>query len=161
MKCRAYDASRLLQAYESVIKEKIPVKRGARLFCVPLTTLRDRVDGRIDPKNFRNGGSPVFSKYEEEKLGNHLQKMASFGYGLSRSQTISLASEYAVSVGRRSSEKPLTKHWLYGFLSRWPNLKVVKPSSLSHYRAQACTPETIECYYSELKKLIDDLGFVR
>ena len=158
MRYRSYDANRLLQAYESVIKEKIPVKRAATLFSVPLTTLRDRVDARIDPKNFSNGGSPVFSKYEEEQLGKHLEKMASFGYGLSRSQTISLASEYAVSVGRRSSEKPLTKHWLYGFLSRWPNFKVVKPSSLSHYRAQSCTPETIEHYYSELKKLIDDIG---
>ena len=48
MKYRPYDASRLLQAYENVIKEKIPVKRAARLFSVPLTTLKDRVDGRID-----------------------------------------------------------------------------------------------------------------
>ena len=74
VKYRSYDASRLLEAYESVIKDKIPVKKAARAYNVMLTTLRDRVDGRIDPNNFRNGGSPVFSKYEEQKLGSHLEK---------------------------------------------------------------------------------------
>ena len=158
MKYRSYDASRLLEAYENVIKEKTPVKRAARIYNVPLTTLRDRVDGRIDPNNFRNGGSPVFSGYEEQQLGNHLERMASFGYGLTRAQTISLASEYAVFVGRRPVDRPLTKHWLYGFLSRWPNFRMKKPSSLSYYRAQSCTPENITCYYTELKKIVDDLG---
>ena len=49
------------------------------------------------------------------------------------------------------TNQTLTKHWLYGFLSRWPNFKIVKPIIIEPNH------ETIDCYYSELKKLIHDL----
>ena len=141
-----------------VMKNNLSVNKAAQIHGVPVTTLKDRVAGRIDVENFEAGGSAVFSKYEEEKFCEHLKQMASMGYGLTRSQTILLASEYAISVGKRTVDNMLTKHWLYGFLGRWPELKTVKPSSLDSYRAASCCPSVIETYYTELSKKIEELG---
>jgi hypothetical protein len=74
-------------------------------------------------------------------LEAHLTTMAVmwYGYGYSRMETISLASEYAVHLGLREqgnpSEyavhlglceqgKPWSLPWLYNFLGRWPQIKV-------------------------------------
>jgi len=47
-----------------------------------------------------------------------------------------VSTGYAVQLGRRSRDKPLTMKWMRGFFKRWPVLKVVKPKSLEHARAK-------------------------
>ncbi len=58
---------------------------------------------------------------------NHLEYMASCGYGYSRSEIIDLASVYAVSLNKRDLSHPFSKAWFDGFMKRWPQLKLRKP----------------------------------
>ena len=44
--------------------------------------------------------------------------------------------------------------WFYSFMSRWPELHVVKPSSLSEQRARCASEESINKYFSELEHII-------
>ena len=73
--------------------------------------------------------------------------MATFGFGYSRSQVIHIATDMATYTGRSQS---LTFNWFYGFMKRWPELKVIKPRSLSMTRAKASTAENLRNYFEEL-----------
>ena len=50
------------------MKNNLSVNKAAQIHGVPVTTLKDRVGGRIDVENFQAGGATVFNKYEEEKF---------------------------------------------------------------------------------------------
>ena len=59
------------------------------------------------------------------------------------------------SIGkRRKTDKPFSMQWFYSFMSRWPELHVVKPSSLSEQRARCASEESINKYFSELEHII-------
>ena len=134
-----------------VIESGISVRRAAILHRVPETTLRDRVLGNVHPDTVAAGKPPLFSEYEEVKLVEHFKTMASFGYGYSRQECVNIASDYAVVLGKRSKDSPLTMKWMRGFLSRWPEIRVLKPRSLEHVRAKMAS-ETVVCnYFKNLK----------
>ena len=82
--------------------------------------------------------------------------MASFGFGLTRVQVLQLASEYAILLKLRSSDKPLTPKWFYSSIERWPELKVIKPSGLECCRAKSLNFEVVERYYSELYHVLNE-----
>ena len=100
------------------------------------------------------GSSPFFSTTDEECLVKHIVKMASFGYGLTRAQVLQLALEYAIFSKRRTSERPLTPNWFYGFVKRWPEINVLKPSGLESCKAKSLNSEVVERYYSELYNVL-------
>ncbi|KAJ8300381.1 hypothetical protein KUTeg_021900 [Tegillarca granosa] len=58
---RAYSSLKLNNAFMSVIEINTPVYRAGRRFGVPLTNLRDRVDGRVSIDTVRSGPNPIFS----------------------------------------------------------------------------------------------------
>ena len=61
------------------------------------------------------GALPLFSYEEEKKLVEHLKKMAEYGYGYTRKECIDIASDYAVQLGKRTKDNPLSLKWIYGF----------------------------------------------
>lgn len=66
-----------------------------------------------------------------------------------------LASDLSVHLHKRDRSQPLGRMCFSGFKSRWPQIKVNKPRSLSLIRARAASPQTIESYYAELEKILD------
>ena len=110
----------------------MPVRKAAKLFNVPRTTLRDRLSGRIHIDKVTTK-LPLLSQLEEVKLVNHIKTTASYGYGYTRQECVNLASDMAVQVGKRTKEQPLTLKWMRGFLKRWPELRLLKPGSLGLY----------------------------
>ena len=81
--------------------------------------------------------------------------MSQCGYGYSRSEVVDIASEYAVSLCKRDSKHPLSLKWFHGFMSRWPELKLLKPLGLEQQRARATTIEGVSRYYQELGSILD------
>ena len=150
-----YDPDSLSQALVAVLEDGQTIRGAARLYGVPSTTLSDRVHGRVSIDCTKPGPSPTLSNFEEASLCEHVKYMSSIGYGYSRSEVMSLASEYLVSMGRREPGKPMSDKWFYNFLKRWPELKLVKPSSLEMVRAKNTTPEVINKYFSELENILD------
>ena len=62
------------------------------MFGVPLTTLRDRIDGRIKIDIQKLGKSPKMSHYEKKSFVLHFQQMAELGYGYTRTDVINTAT---------------------------------------------------------------------
>jgi hypothetical protein len=84
---------------------------------VPITTLRDRLLGKIEAECISSGRPPLLSLDDEAKLVKHLKIIATFGYGYTRSEVAKVASDYAVQIGpRRPSDALLTRGWLDGFI---------------------------------------------
>ena len=67
---------------------------------------------------------------------------------------LSMATDYAVHLGKcAEEEKNLSMQWFYSFMSRWPELHVVKPSSLSEQRARCASEGSITNYFEELDRI--------
>jgi hypothetical protein len=144
----------MADAYNMVIEQNLPVERVAKKFGIPITTLKDRVRGRISIDTVRSGPQTSFTQEQEAFLSQHLLTMAEMGFGYSRQETINLASDYAVHLGLREKGKPFSLTWLYSFLERWPELKVKKPRSLEIARAKSATRPTIDRYFDELNSIL-------
>jgi hypothetical protein len=145
----------LSEAYKAVIEDGLAVERAAKRFSVPISTLKDRVRGRVDLDTVRSGPATVLNQEQEALLAGHLQTMAEVGYGYSRQETLNLASDYAFHLGAREKNHPLGFDWFYGFMSRWPQLKVTKPRSLEVARAKYATETAISNYFGELKTILN------
>ena len=113
-----YFPSELTNAYKSVKEERLSVLKASKIFRVPENTLRDRVLGKIDPENVVTGKTPLFTLIEEAKIMNHFKKMSLLGYGYTQQECVDVASQYAVQLGKRTPDKPLSMKWIKGFLSR-------------------------------------------
>ena len=115
--------------------------RAAREYAVPRSTLKGKVNNRISIDCTKSGPETLLSQLEEAKLVAHIKDIAAVGYGYTRAEVLSMATAYAVHLGKRAEdEKNLSMQWFYIFMSRWPELHVVKPSSLSEQGAR-CTSE--------------------
>lgn len=135
------------------VSEGVPVHKASRIWGVPQQTLRDRVLGHVSSSTNAMGRHPLFSEEQERNLVDHITKMAQFGYGYSRMQVIYLATDMIeFTSGKRS--KALSTRWFYGFMRRWPELKVVKPRSLELMRAKAATQDVVDSYYKELDSIL-------
>ena len=154
-KRRCYSPSALVRAYQAVKEYGVPVYRAAREHAVPLTTLRDRVDNRVNVDCVKNGPEPVLSEIEEAKLVAHIKELAAVGYGYTRAEVCGMATDFAVTLGKRKKEdQQFSMQWFYSFLKRWPELHVVKPSSLSEQRARCASEVSITNYFMELEHIL-------
>ena len=73
----------MIRALDAV-KEGILVNRAAELYCVPRSTLRDRVMGNVD-KVYTKPGPPLYlTNIEETELANVLMDVPKVGHGKSR-----------------------------------------------------------------------------
>lgn len=124
-----YSPTALYTAYKLVKETGAAIKTAARQYGVPASTLRDRVKGRIDPETLKPGPAPLFSQEEEAKFVQHIKNMAELGYGFTISEVVDKATNYAVYLGKRSKDKPLSIKWYKGFRDRWPELRVCKTQS--------------------------------
>jgi hypothetical protein len=114
-KYRSYSPSALQIAYKSVVERGTSILRASILFRVPKQTLRDRVLGKIDPEFVTTGREPVLNMFEEAKIVQHIKTMANYGYGHTMQECVNIATEYAVSVGKRTRYNQLTLTWMDGF----------------------------------------------
>ena len=152
---RKYSPASMDQAYK-LWQSGVSVYKAAKLTGVPKQTLRDRTCGRVEATKHSSGPDPIFSLEEEQDLTNHVISMAQFGYGYTRFDLRNIATDLAIYLKKKCDDgKLLSEHWLYGYLSRNPTLKVSKPKSLSMVRARSATKETIDDYFNELGHILD------
>ena len=90
----------------------------------------------------------------ETALVAHVKDIAACGYGYTRRELAELAGETAFFLNKRDTSAPLHDKWMYDFLKRWPELKIMKPKGLSMVRAHSATRETLDNYYKELLRII-------
>ena len=153
-KYRSYSLEDLTKAYRLVTEKKLTVKRVADEFCIPESTLRDRVKGKVPLTTKRSGPAPVLGFHEEEKLVEYLKTMSSFGYGFSRTDIINFASDYAVLLGKRAPTDAFTHQWYYNFLNRWPNQDVRRASGTKRHYEKAMSIDCLSQYFFNLQNLM-------
>ena len=154
---KSYSNEALTNAYKECKENRISIRKAAKLFDIPRTTLRDRLSGRIHIDTVITK-LPLLSQLEEVKLANHIKTMASYSYGYTRQECVNLASDMAVQVGKRTKEQPLTLKWMRGSLKRWPELQVLKPRGLEHSRAKLTPKTTVDKYFENLERCLSKHG---
>ncbi|XP_048252703.1 MFS-type transporter clz9-like [Haliotis rufescens] len=152
---RQYLSAALDKAYNAVL-DGMAIRKAATTFAVPFATLHDRMSGKVSIECSTTGREPLLSMEEEQGLVSHIEAMANFGYGYTRAEVTTIATDLAIYVGKKSKdEQPLSLQWFYGFMKRWPDLSVKKPRSLEIQRAKATSEETITHYFNELGHIMD------
>lgn len=120
---RKTDINAISDAFYAVNEDGMKEARASRLFGVNRDTLRKRIHGVVDLDCCGSGRKPMFSADQEERLGSHFERMAGFGYGYTKRETIEIATQYASAVNLRPpNEKLLSFGWYRGLSSAGPSL---------------------------------------
>ncbi|CAL1530445.1 unnamed protein product [Lymnaea stagnalis] len=151
-KRRLYSKEALQAAYKAVKDSSISVNAAAKQYGVPLTTLRDRVDGRISIDTTRPGPPLLMAKEEESEIAHFLQTMARYGYRYTRLELAEIATDQAVEKGKRTPRSNgLTTKWVDSFINRWPGIRELS----CKYKNKSDAEHTVRTYFEEIKKIID------
>ena len=143
------------RAFWLINQKRIAVRRAAWRCGVPAQTLRDRLSKGRQYSTPIQGAPTLLSKEAEGKIVQHILKLSSLGYPLSRLEVIALATQSAELLGSRPANGPkLSKRWFERFMGRWPQLKLAKAQKLSIKRAKATSEETVGNYFRELRTII-------
>ena len=139
-----------IEAMKSAIKaveEGNGLREAARMFNVPVETLRRRVTGVV-PIQCRPGPKPILAVDEEDAIASYCMKMAEMGFGLTREDLLRVGYLVAEKCGRKhpwsADDGVAGRAWLEGFMSRHPTLKLKAPQPLSHARARNASDTQIK-----------------
>jgi len=97
---------------------------------------------------------------EKHHFVQHIKFMSECGYGYSRTEVVDMATSYAISIDKRDKNHPLTLKWFRGFMSRWPELRVLKALGLEMQPAKATTVQCVQSYYRELAAILTKFDLV-
>ncbi|XP_053383253.1 uncharacterized protein LOC128549762 [Mercenaria mercenaria] len=151
---RVYSPTSMSTALSEVKETGEAIRKVAKKYGIPESSLRHKLSGRVNPEAVRSGPPALFTQEEEARLADHLKFTASVGYGYSRSEVLDIATEYAIALGHRDKSNPLSFRWYEGFKSRWPDLNLIKPRGLEIQRAKATTVDCVRNYYTELGRIL-------
>ncbi|XP_053374917.1 uncharacterized protein LOC123533097 [Mercenaria mercenaria] len=158
-KRRTYSSDAVFAAVDFAKENKnFSVRKIAREFGVPETTLRNKINGKFGVK-ISLGRPPVINFPLEQKLADHCAFMAQMGYGYTKWQVLDIAMELAKASGvsdKFRNDKP-SKHWFNGFVNRFPHMIMRKPQKLERVRALCVSPSTVDGYYKELKSTLVEI----
>ena len=137
-------------AMESVSEGK-GLREAARLYNVPVETLRRRVTGKVDI-DCCPGTPTVLTKEEEETIVRYLIQMADMGYGLTKEAVMHMVYIIVKKCKRPHPFKneKAGQWWFQGFKSQHPNLTVQMPQSLAYCRALSANKENISDFFGKL-----------
>ena len=110
-------------AVNSIRHENKGLREAARLYNIPVETLRRRTDGRVEA-GCRPGPSTILTDEEEDKLASYLVQMADMGFGLSRDTVMEMAFTIVEKSQRRHPfrDGKAGRAWFEGFRRRHPKL---------------------------------------
>lgn len=115
------------------------VKRAAKLYSVPVSTLRDKVRSNSNEFTPKLGRNPTLGREFDADLVKYLVKMEARGFGLTRADIRRLTFQFSERNGIAHTFNKQYGHagvyWLKGFMKRHPNLSIRKAEGLSRARA--------------------------
>ncbi|XP_033728933.1 uncharacterized protein LOC117318030 isoform X2 [Pecten maximus] len=157
-KYRQYSPEALSNAYKSVKNGENNINQASIKYKVPEATLRHRLSGAvINPECTGSGPPPLMSEMEEKIFADHVFMMSKVGFEYIRAEIVRIASQYAVHLGVRDEEKPLSMKWFYKLKSRWPNLPTLgKVRTLPILHAKAASSDTVSSYHSLLEGIMKE-----
>ena len=150
MQYKEYNEEKLYAAYEEVLFKNVAVRQAAMMYGVPVSTLRDRVSGRV-PFGKKSGPTRYLTNEEENELVCFVTGAAEMGYSYTRADVLELVQEILV---RKNIATTISHGWWEGFKKRHPEITLRKPEPVSHVRANCAQPEVLRRYFDELEVIL-------
>ncbi|XP_047002592.1 MFS-type transporter clz9-like [Schistocerca americana] len=145
-------------ALHYVIENAKPQRVAARMYGIPLSTLRDRLKTG-DCSKVNLGRKPIFSKEQEDNTAEHVLLLAKTFYEISSVELRRLVYEYAEANNIQHNFNKISKRagqdWLSGFLRRNPSVSIRKPQVTSLNRISAFNSSEVKLFFSNLTTVMD------
>ena len=156
-KRKQWSEGQMLAALDAVIKDGLSGNKAAALHCVPPSTLKDRLSGRVDHGK-KPGPAPYLTSKEEKELSDHLILSAQSGYGKTRRDVMNIVEGYMLKQQPPRSVN-LSNGWWYNFKKRNPSLSLRSGDSTAAVRMNAVNPENVNTYFDLLEEVFDEYDF--
>lgn len=151
-------------AVEVVRRGEMGVKRAAKLYSVPVSTLRDKVRSNSNEFIPKLGRNPTLGREFEADLVKYLVKTEARGFGLTRADIRRLTFQFSERNGIAHTFNKQYGHagvyWLKGFMKRHPNLSIRKAEGLSRARAMGMNRQQVSSYFDKLEETMTKEGFL-
>lgn len=146
-----YSVENMLKAIEAV-NNGSSIKRAAKSFNVPRTTLSDKVRGKT-PIDRKMGPQSILSPAEENILEDWILHLASRRFPVTRDQLLDSVQALIKKLGKPN---PFTnnrpgRHWYDAFLKRHPNISQRTAQNLTSSRS-AVTEKNIRAWFEEVEQ---------
>ena len=161
MKRKLWCKESMLEAVKSIEDEGKGLREAARIYNVPVETLRRRVIGitSLDTKPGRDTG---LTSEEETRLAQYIVDMCDMGFGLTRQDVMRVAYSIVEKAGREHpfSNGMAGRAWFDGFRSRNPNLTMRISQPLSYSRATAANKDIIDDFFAKMGAIYAHLNLL-
>ena len=145
----------MIRAMEAEKSGEISANKAAKEVDVPLTTLKDRISGRV--RHGRNpGAEPYLNQDEESSLAIFLITACKMGHCKTKQDVIHIVKR---KVKKKNPGRNINgfkgEGWWQGFMKRHSELSLRSSDPLSSCRSNAVTKDSLDCYYSLLKEPLE------
>ena len=143
---------------DAITNEGMKVRVVARIFGIPMSSLKDHVYGKVMEKKM--GAKTMLSQEEEGKLLDYCFKMQDLGHPLTSGQ---LRLKVAMTIQTRETSWSANgvpgKFWLRSFKLRHPNLVSRKNQPLEMGMASGLCPTIATTLYCNLQELYNTFNY--
>ena len=141
------------KAIEAVNRGTLSVRCAAEVYCIPKSTLHDRISGKV-VQGASSGPEPYLNVTKETELIQFLTKcVVSMGFARNKKQIFDIVDRVLESKGKNVK---VSNGWWQSFRNRHPNIVLCTSEPLSYVRAVCSSPEIINHYFSLLESTIID-----
>ncbi|KAB0805315.1 hypothetical protein PPYR_02285 [Photinus pyralis] len=162
-----WNAEHMDTALQEVLHNGMPFKTAARIFGVPLMSLKRRAKNKNviakDSIKHLGGKTTTFTNDQENELIRHILDLESRMYGLTTTDLRRLAFQLAEKnhiPHHFSREKQIAGYdWLAGFTKRHPEIALRNPEATSAARARGFNKQVVTKFFELLKNIIEKHNF--
>ena len=141
----------LHRAYLGVINDKLSIRQAAEEYCVPKSTLQDRVCGKI-PFGSKSGPAKYLTDREKQELVEFIVSCASIGYAKTKQQLLHIVRQ--TMKDKKQKDAIVSEGWWVSFKNRNKNVTIRKAEKVSYIRSISSRPEILEKYYDLLHETL-------
>ena len=142
----------MVRAVDSVLKKGTSIRKAAKEYDIPKSTIADRISGRV-LMGAVSGPNRYLDAQQEEELVHFLMECASVGYPRSRQAVIGMVERI---LNDRGIQRTVTHGWWESFCHRHPNVSLRTTASLSLSRAKASDINVVNKYFDLLQSTMDE-----
>ena len=137
------------------------LRQAARLYNVPVETLRRRVNGAVNV-DCKPGPSTILTKDEEECLAKYVIEMADRWFGLVSEDLMKAAFAIVERSGRPHPfhDGVAGRGWLEAFRRHHPEMSLRTPQALAYSRASAASKDVVDDFFAKLGALYGRLNLI-
>ena len=147
-----------MEAAMKAVESGSGINKAAREHGVSKTTLKDRINGKVEHGR-KPGPQSYLTNFEERELGVFLKECAGIGYGKTRRDVMQIAQSVAEEKGVLKKSR-ITHRWWSRFLQRQGDLSPRRGDSTAHSLMDAINKETLSHYFKLLNDVLDECGLL-